>query len=391
MTPGVGTGRKKSVSFPAHVVDNEGKTTSFAARIATPKAVPGKFPSPFTPRTLPQPQATEKCNSKITEDLPTKRPVELSPTMRRAKDDTDLTIDVSEPRSESGRYWKEQYVSYAEKSEKEMKRLVAKHQMAKSYAKRKDEEAMELRTKLTESNRDHHIKEREMSEQLKDLKRQLLKAHDQVTRLTGEMNLLKRKLEESRIPTTPPQSSDVWLSQTETANAENLTLGENNRRDPSKQLPVRSPSQPLDAQRASRGILCPRDTNRRSPANRNDDEAGRKAHVEVSESTRSASSRRADTELAGTSVSSPFKFCGESENRPPTKSGKSASASPSSLKNTHFDWEPSQVAGMESELNISRVSRRGGGRTPLPQDKSAAARARIKARREANATRRKKA
>jgi predicted RNase H-like nuclease (RuvC/YqgF family) len=64
--------------------------------------------------------------------------------------DTDTTVDLSEPHSQSGRYWKSEYERYQEDAREQMKKLVRYKQLAKSYAKMKDEEALGLSQKLKE-------------------------------------------------------------------------------------------------------------------------------------------------------------------------------------------------------------------------------------------------
>ena len=56
-------------------------------------------------------------------------------TPPRSKDDADVTLDLSLPRSASGRYWKDQYDSYSARSESEVKRFIIKQRVAKDYAR----------------------------------------------------------------------------------------------------------------------------------------------------------------------------------------------------------------------------------------------------------------
>ncbi|KAF1813188.1 hypothetical protein P152DRAFT_472938 [Eremomyces bilateralis CBS 781.70] len=419
MTPRAGTSRKKNVSFPAHVVDNEGKTSSFAARLATPKAVPGKFPSPFTPKTRPLLQTSledEKTISKETilkanapDPLAVSNQTErsnASPAKPRAKDDTDLTIDIVEPRSESGRYWKEQYISYSTKSEKEMKKLVSKHQLAKSYAKRKDEEAMVLTSKLSETNREHRVKGREMSEQMKELKRQLLRGHDEITRLTAEMTILKRRLNESSPAVTPHHSSDVWADhdlqneRTKTeAPGDEVSLVLDRRFQALRPQNRHGRSR---TGRVARQILRPRDANLASPADQQGDGA-QVASATISDKSLPHRPPCTNTpRMAGVSRQSTSDVGADAENRPPNTQCRPEQArvevrdgnlptAPAGFKEVRTQWEPSSIPGMDSEIDLSRLSRINLSRTPLPQEKTAAARARLRARRDENAARRKKA
>lgn len=64
--------------------------------------------------------------------------------------DGNITIDLNEPQSQSGRYWKSQYQSYHEDAKAEMQLLLRYKYLAKSYAKKKDSEAVDLAEKLKE-------------------------------------------------------------------------------------------------------------------------------------------------------------------------------------------------------------------------------------------------
>lgn len=98
------------------------------------------------------------------------------------------------PRSESGKYWKEQYETYAKASEKQMKQLVAKHQVAKNYAKKKDDEAMEAATRLAEERKRHRNRERELEQQNKDYQERLRQALAEKTAASVEISALKSRI-----------------------------------------------------------------------------------------------------------------------------------------------------------------------------------------------------
>lgn len=189
LTPGTVRGKRKEVKFGAQVVDNEGKKPS---RTGVPTNCPGKFPSPFTPRAV-EPAENKRSNpkeekpiakavqpkTKVTEALFEAKSTKTSPTGKgkakpRARDDADITIDMMEPRSESGRYWKDQYLSYSRKSEEETKKLIAKQKMAKDYARKKDEEATALRGLLETERKSRHGRVKSLERQNKEL-RELLR------------------------------------------------------------------------------------------------------------------------------------------------------------------------------------------------------------------------
>lgn len=157
MTPGT-TRRNKSVSFGAQVVDNEGKKQS---KSGLPNNLPGKFPSPFTPKLdfsgLSDASTSSRNPTKLTAALQEVRDssqkARSEKTIMRSKDDTDITLDLMEPRSQSGKYWKQEYDSYAEKTQREMKKLVIKQRAAKSFAKDKDMQCLDLANKIRDERK----------------------------------------------------------------------------------------------------------------------------------------------------------------------------------------------------------------------------------------------
>ncbi len=198
----------KLVRFGPHVVDNENKKP--ASRSGLPNDCPGKFPSPWTPKVVKftekkgQLEATterkpvvslRKTDSSQANDavVATKKP--------RAKDDADLTIDFLHPRSESGRYWKEQYLLYSNKSEEEVKKLIAKTKLAKDYAKKMDDGVSELRQQLESERKRHTSREKALEKQIKDLREQLrLSAENRrtTTTTTAELALTRQGVEGQR-------------------------------------------------------------------------------------------------------------------------------------------------------------------------------------------------
>ncbi|KAK8213379.1 hypothetical protein M8818_002678 [Zalaria obscura] len=118
LTPGT-LRRNKTVTFGAQVKNNEGKAGSRPHKSGTPKDIPGKFPSPSKNATMGmdfslEPLQSSQTRTRLTEKLHEAREVsnKLDPKLpARAKDDTDITLDVMEPRSQSGRYWKQEYES----------------------------------------------------------------------------------------------------------------------------------------------------------------------------------------------------------------------------------------------------------------------------------------
>ncbi|KAF2823714.1 hypothetical protein CC86DRAFT_327596 [Ophiobolus disseminans] len=196
-TPGTASKGKKTVSFGSHVVDNEGKRGNIG-KSGIPNDCPGKFPSPWTPGTeLKLDHGSDKRpRTKLTEALLDARTTtqQKSGQKPKARDDSDITIDLGAPRSESGRYWKEQYESYAEKSEKEMKKVIAKQQLAKKFAMKKDGEVTELVTKLEQERKKFKQRERELEQQNNDSQERLRQAMSDNSLATIEIAALKARI-----------------------------------------------------------------------------------------------------------------------------------------------------------------------------------------------------
>lgn len=197
MTPGTTSKGRKTVSFGSQVMDNEGKRGN-VGKSGIPNDCPGKFPSPWTPGTTLklEPGSDKRPRNKLTEALLDARTTTQpkSGQKPKAKDDSDITIDLGAPRSESGKYWKEQYESYAERSEKEMKKVIAKQQLAKKFAMKKDGEVTELATKLELERKKFRQREAELEQQNKDFQERLRKALADNTSATIEVAALKGRI-----------------------------------------------------------------------------------------------------------------------------------------------------------------------------------------------------
>jgi hypothetical protein len=87
----------------------------------------------------------------------------------------DSTIDLKNPRSQSGKHWKREYQRDHDKSKAEMKRLIRYSQMAKSYAEKRDHDAIRMAEKLQEAEE----KAKSMEDRIQDLAAQLMDAQTQ--------------------------------------------------------------------------------------------------------------------------------------------------------------------------------------------------------------------
>ncbi|KAI9830175.1 MAG: hypothetical protein M1838_005822 [Thelocarpon superellum] len=186
LTPGTAAGRRKTVSFGESVVDPAGCQTVVTGRSGLPDNCPGKFPSPWTPRattpagktvrtTLTQSlydargttaraaETPDRAVAVRTKDEARTESAEIPDESGGASAEGDVTVDMEEPRSESGKYWMSELESYHEQSTQEMRKMHKYKEMAKSYAKKKDAEAMDLREKLRDERRKVSAMEAQMS------------------------------------------------------------------------------------------------------------------------------------------------------------------------------------------------------------------------------------
>jgi len=165
MTPGT-TRRNKTVSFGAQVVDkdttNQGRAASLGDGLAQSASTTNRAPTKLTAQLQEVRNSAQKAKTY---------------QMQRAKDDTDLTMDYLEPRSQSGKYWKREYESYAENTQREMKKLVLKQKAAKDYAKEKEQEVADLQTQLRQERQrveKLEAKTKELAVQMKEFERKML-------------------------------------------------------------------------------------------------------------------------------------------------------------------------------------------------------------------------
>jgi hypothetical protein len=195
LTPGTATTRRKTVSFGTEVSNNDDQD---AARdvaqknkqnLSTQKQESSYKASRKTPltRTLELARETKARNSGFevnrgslrsqqlidlgqdiqdVEGETTKQPSTTKTGTSQASNqellqelisgdefDGDMTMDLNEPHSQSGKYWKSEYEQYHEQAKAEMQKLLKYKQLAKSYAKKKDAETLVLTEKLKEEQR----------------------------------------------------------------------------------------------------------------------------------------------------------------------------------------------------------------------------------------------
>ncbi|KAM4056371.1 spindle pole body formation-associated protein [Hirsutella rhossiliensis] len=151
LTPGTGTTRRKRVSFGNHV-----------AETAKPES----------------PKKPQKESAKASKSSGAGPPANDSDGEWEEEEDDDycthdITVDLNEPHSQSGRYWKEEFEKYHEEAKAEMEKLLKYKQLAKSYARQKDAEAIQLAERL----RDEQQKVIDMEKRIAENASQIVSKH----------------------------------------------------------------------------------------------------------------------------------------------------------------------------------------------------------------------
>ncbi|KAE8150385.1 spindle pole body formation-associated protein-domain-containing protein [Aspergillus avenaceus] len=158
VTPGTASNRRKTVSFGDGVVDNERKREDQSTRSSrTPLS--SQWSASSDGKSKPRSKLTQalmdsrdkSSREKDSEILQNPSSNDSKSLLSSAEEDTgDDTINLNEPRSQSGKYWKAEFDSYRNKTTQEIRKLIQYRSAAKAYAKKKDEEALRLAAKLKE-------------------------------------------------------------------------------------------------------------------------------------------------------------------------------------------------------------------------------------------------
>lgn len=176
VTPGTAL-RRKTVSFGESVIDNEGKRPGSASKpVKTPPNPSGNLSIQWMSGSS---DGSGKPRSKLTQTLMNARDNASKNSESDKADDTegtkpdsaeletldneDLTMNLEDPHSESGKYWKTEFDNYRVKTNREIKKLIHYRSIAKSYARKKDSEAMRLADKLKEEEEKVAEMERQVS------------------------------------------------------------------------------------------------------------------------------------------------------------------------------------------------------------------------------------
>ncbi|KAL9638008.1 MAG: hypothetical protein Q9164_001852, partial [Protoblastenia rupestris] len=164
LTPGIGTSRRKNVSFMHLGTENYKKAADIPLEETRPRQDDSPTrrshrrdtrprPSTFTKTLieLSKQRSDEHLQAKATISGPTDTSLaqtEEIGTLKAIQAEPDHTIDLSHPRSRSGQHWKAEYEQYYRRSDREMKKIIKYGQNVKSYAVKKDSEASRLADRL---------------------------------------------------------------------------------------------------------------------------------------------------------------------------------------------------------------------------------------------------
>lgn len=169
VTPGTAANRRKTVSFGDGVVDNERKRNDVSAQSSkTPTNLSGNLSSQWLSSST---DSKGKPRSRLTQallDSREKSPNDSTTTTNSQRADPypatntaskeasqstkedDETINLDDPRSQSGKYWKAEFDSYRARTTNEIRKLIQYRSAAKKFALMKEAEASRLAKKLKE-------------------------------------------------------------------------------------------------------------------------------------------------------------------------------------------------------------------------------------------------
>lgn len=165
LTPGTATARRKRVSFGHEVAAVKDGAPNRRTRLSEALEKSKRKGSTGNDRKSDSRQVRKESDDDWEED----------------DDDNhctnDITLDLNEPHSQSGRYWKGQFEKYHVEAKAEMEKLLKYKQLAKSYAQQKDAEAIQLAEML----KDEQQKVIEMEKKITENASQLASNERQAT------------------------------------------------------------------------------------------------------------------------------------------------------------------------------------------------------------------
>ncbi|ETS79887.1 hypothetical protein PFICI_07416 [Pestalotiopsis fici W106-1] len=172
LTPGTATARRKRVSFGRDVKAGTNSETDATAAKTNPTGNRRKSIQQRLEESRSN-KAKKANDDKMEDSVPEPTPATEHPeSVEEGTDDEweddicnhDMTVDLNEPHSRSGKYWKSEFSKYSDDARAEMEKLVKYKHLAKCYAQKKDAEAAELNQKLKEEREKVAQMEKTMTE-----------------------------------------------------------------------------------------------------------------------------------------------------------------------------------------------------------------------------------
>lgn len=184
LTPGTGTTRRKRVSFGRDVKSNQSIVVETNAGNRTTRPKTKLQEALENSRKKREDRRSETDESRKLDFDPDAADWEEVDELDR---EPDITVDLNEPQSQSGQYWKNVFQKYHDEARVEMEKLVRYKQLAKSYAMIKDAEALDLNERL----REEQEKVGEMEQKVNELASQLAGQHGLDGGLQDDRKLMK--------------------------------------------------------------------------------------------------------------------------------------------------------------------------------------------------------
>ncbi|KAF2158144.1 hypothetical protein K461DRAFT_318130 [Myriangium duriaei CBS 260.36] len=228
LTPGTtNLRRSKTVTFTKRFAEDNDSKDADLTRAKTTAVVPGKFPSPSkidltaiddVPVTKPRSSFTERLqNARTTSNNDHSAAQKATQTLPSTQTKSTDKPAVALPDSTNPTDWKSRYEQYAARTEREMRKLIAKQQAAKHYAREKDARA----SSLAEQLRTERKRIAKLEAQVHELQTQL-KAQLTTTTAVPPKPTLEQRFSAIRPPSPPkplarpvtkrpkPAEPDLW-------------------------------------------------------------------------------------------------------------------------------------------------------------------------------------
>ncbi|KAG6037186.1 hypothetical protein E4U41_005275 [Claviceps citrina] len=172
LTPGTGTSKRKRVSF-GHDVPGGSATNLDPITELDESTATKQLPMPHTDSK--EQEKKKHDGGQISDDDWEEEDEDENGDEDEDNGSRDVTVDLNEPHSQSGRYWKEEFLKYHQEAKAEMEKLLKYKQLAKSYAQQKDAEAIQLAERL----RDEQQRVIKMEKKIADNASQIVSLREQ--------------------------------------------------------------------------------------------------------------------------------------------------------------------------------------------------------------------